>query len=341
MRAYTPDFSIAADGKDVSAQLHDRLLHMTIEDKAGDTSDSVTIALDDREHAIALPRTGAELSISLGYKEQTLVNMGKWAVDELALSSAPHTLTIKAKAANMSASTTKGGKADTLRSSKTRAWDNIAIADICTTIAKEHGYQPRIAQKYATGNPPAIGAPIPHLDQRDESDLNFLTRLARDYGAVCKPVRDFLLFVEKGTPLSATGRVLDSIALAPNMVTSWHVTLADRGKYVAVIAHYHDHATAKRIPVRVGAGSGTPVTSVQGSFANEQAARAAATARLAALARGARRLHLTMPGNPLLASGSPLVLAGFRDGVDGAYHTTSVTHTLDAGGYHTSLEATT
>jgi len=333
MRFITPDFQISADGKDNTAMIRDRLIRMTLSDQAGNTSDSVKIELDDRDHSISLPRTGAELSIALGYKESGLIDMGKWTVDEIELSGSPDTLVIRAKAPNMSSSTTKGGKADTLRSAKTRAWDNIAIADICKTIAQEHGYQARVAEKYATGNPPAIGAPIPHLDQREESDLNFLTRLARDYGAICKPIRDFLLFVEKGTPVSATGRVLDAVQLTPRDVSTWRTTLADRGKYVAAIAHYHDHATAKRIPVRIGSLSSVPIANVQGTFATEQAARAAATARLASLNRGASRLHVTMAGNALIASGTPLVLSGFRTGVDGKYSATTVTHTLDASGY--------
>jgi len=336
MRAFTPDLSISADGNDLTAAIRDRLIRLTISDHAGNTSDSVKITLDDRDHAIDLPRTGAELSVSLGYKETGLVDMGKWTVDEIELSGPPETLIISGKAANLSARKTKGGKSDTLRSAKTRAWDNIAIADICKTIAHEHGYTPRIADKYATGSPPAIGAPVKHLDQREESDLNFLTRLASDYGAVCKPVRDYLLFVEKGTPVSATGRILDSIIIVPKDVSAWRATLADRGKYVAAIAHYHDHATAKRIPVRAGKPSGLPVTSVPGTFADEQAARAAATARLASLNRGSTTLHVTMPGNGLIASGTPLTLSGFRTGADGNYHATSVTHTLDAGGYKTS-----
>jgi len=341
MRVFTPNFSISADGNDLTAAIRDRLIRLTIADQSGNTSDSVKIVLDDRDHAITLPRTGAELSIGLGYKEAGLIDMGKWIVDELEPSGPPDTLAISAKAMNQSTSATKSGKKDTLRSTKTRAWDNIAIADICKTIAQEHGYQPRIADKYAAGSPPAIGAPVTHIDQRDESDLNFLTRLANDYGAVCKPVRDYLLFVEKGTPVSASGRVLDSISLTPKDVTTWRATLADRGKYVAVIAHYHDHATAKRIPVRAGEPSGVPVSSATGTFADEQAALAAATARLASLNRGATTLHVTMPGNALIASGTPLDLSGFRAGVDGSYHATSVTHTLDAGGYKLNMEGET
>jgi phage protein D len=76
-------------------------------------------------------------------------------------------------------------------------------------------------------------------------------------------------------------------------------------------------------------------------LADEQAARAAAEARLASLNRGATTLNLTMPGNALIASGSPLSLSGFRDGANGTYHATTVTHTLDDGGYKTTAQGET
>jgi len=90
------------------------------------------------------------------------------------------------------------------------------------------------------------------------------------------------------------------------------------------------------VPVRIGQTSGTPITTTPGTFADLQAATAAATARLAAVNRGATTLHMTGPGNPRIASGSPLLLRSFRDGVDREYHAINVTHTLDAGGYKTT-----
>jgi hypothetical protein len=49
---------------------------------------------------------------------------------------------------------------------------------------------------------------IEHIDQSNESDLHLLTRLARQHGAVSKPVAGFLVFVFKGEAKSATGQQL-------------------------------------------------------------------------------------------------------------------------------------
>jgi len=333
----TPDFTIAADNIDATAIIRDRLISMTITDKAGNLSDSLQLVLDDRDHAIALPRTGAELSVALGYKQTGLVDMGKWTVDSIEMMSPPQTMTISAHAANLSSAATKSGKANTLREPKTRAWDHISIADIVASIAETHGYTPRVAAKYATGAPPMIGAPVQHLDQHNESDLNFLTRIAKQYGAVCKPIRDFLIFVEKNTPLSVTGRVLDGVNLTPKLVRNWRVSIHERGKYVAATAYYHDIATASRLQVRVGSVAGSPITTVIGTFADKQAAIAAADARLKAVNR-ITSLSINMQGNAFLASGTPISLSGFRQGADMTYTAESVTHTLNKQGFVTTVD---
>jgi hypothetical protein len=49
---------------------------------------------------------------------------------------------------------------------------------------------------------------IEHIDQSNESDLHLLTRLARQHGAVSKPVAGFRGFVSKGEAKSATGQQL-------------------------------------------------------------------------------------------------------------------------------------
>lgn len=42
------------------------------------------------------------------------------------------------------------------------------------------------------------GIHVTHLDQTEEPDLHLLTRLAREHGAVAKPVAGFLVFVPRG-----------------------------------------------------------------------------------------------------------------------------------------------
>jgi len=89
----------------------------------------------------------------------------------------------------------------------------------------------------------------------------------------------------------------------------------------------------------VRVGDGEPAKILRGTYPDEATARAAARAHLAALDKNAATCSLTLPGNPKISAGTPLVLTGFRDGIDGKWTATRVTHTLDARGYVTRLES--
>jgi phage protein D len=86
-----------------------------------------------------------------------------------------------------------------------------------TRIAAEHGLLPKVSE--------ALGAvSVIHLDQNEESDLHLLTRLARESGAVAKPVAGYLLFVSRGEAKSASGRELPTIKVPPSQVIRHRMT---------------------------------------------------------------------------------------------------------------------
>ena len=176
-----PAYRILADQRDITDAIRDRLLSLTLTDEAGYQSDAVSLRLDDREGRIELPRKGAKLEVELGYEERGLAQMGLYVVDEIELAGPPDTLTIQAKAVDMKSS---------LKQHKTRAWSN-TIQEIVSTIAQEHGLEPRVDS--------TLGAiRIPHIDQTEESDLHFITRLGQQYDAVGKPAEHYVLFVPHG-----------------------------------------------------------------------------------------------------------------------------------------------
>lgn len=330
-----PIFAIAADGTDITAVIRDRLVELELRDEDGLASDALTITLDDRAHAVALPPTGAHLAVQLGYDATGLVDMGGWIVSELELAAPPARLVIRARAAHLGGA--RPDAASALRAAKTRAWENITLGGIAQAIAAEHGLEARIDPAFDGGNPPSLGAPIPHLDQVDESDLHLLARLARDCGAVCKIVAGRLILAPRGATVTSTGRVLDRVRLTAREVTQWRVTLSERGRYASCVARWHDvHAATTR---EVVAGRGDPALRLPRLYASEREALAAARARLDEANRGRIRLSLTLPGRPEAASGSPLALAGFRDGVDGGYAATRVIQRLDRRGWTTTIEA--
>ncbi len=319
----TPDFRILADSQDITDRIRDRLLSLRITDEAGVKSDTVEIALDDRDALLIWPRHGAELEVSLGYRQTGLVRLGLYVVDEVEHSGPPNTLTIRAKASDMR---------ESLKAPRTRVWDNITLADLVATIAAEHGLKPKVSNALA---PVAIA----HLDQTEESDLHLLTRLARESGAVAKPVAGNLVFVTRGEAKSATGKEMPTIEVSPSQVIQHRMTQADRGKYEAVVTHWHDLLAAERVPVRVGEGK--PVYTLRHTYPDARQATRAARSKLDALQRGTGTLSLTLVGNTELMAEGKLRLKGFRDGVDGEWLIQRAEHQLDSQGFITRVEAET
>lgn len=318
-----PDFRITADSRDVTAAIRDRLLDLRVSDAAGTESDTLELRLDDRASALALPRTGAALEVELGYRRTGLAAMGRFVVDEIGIEGPSAVLTVRARSADL-----RQG----LKSPKTRSWDNLTLGDLVAAIAAEHGYTPRVAASLA-------GRQIVHLDQTGESDLHLLTRLAEEAGAVAKPADGNLLFVVKGEGRSAAGKSLPSVALTRQDLTRWQVTIAERGRYGAVKAHWRDLAAGTEVAVQ--AGDGEPVFTLRNIYPDQAAALAAARTQLAASTRQVVTIRLSLPGDHRLVAESRIKLSGIRPGVDGEWSITRATHIYDGSGYRCELEGET
>ena len=330
----TPAFRIIANDADITTAIEQRLLSLRINDHSGEKSDSVELVLDDRDGVISLPSTGADLQISIGYEGRgPLSDMGLWVVDEIELSSPPAMLTIRAKSANISKSkSTKKGIENALKASKTRPWDGVSIDDIVSTIADESGYTSRVGSDFAS-------IQIGHIDQMSESNMHFLTRLARQYGAVSKPAGGFLLFVKRGEAASASGKPMTPIELSPDQCTSLRIVLSDREDYQTIIAHYHDHDTAKRETVQSGNNAGATKT-LPRTYANKAEAEAAVKSKQQRLDEDIAKGSIQMPGDPTIIAETPIMLSGFRNGADGNWICESVMHEISNSGYITQIEIT-
>lgn len=282
----TPDFKVIAAGVNITSQIEDRLLSLVVSDEAGFKSDTVEITLDDRDNAIELPLPGVPLIVFMGYKETFLAPMGVYTADEVVAKGPPDRITIRGKAVNL------GGS---IKEQKTRNWDDKTIEDIVGTIAAEHEMEPKVAEALKAFN-------YEHLDQTDESDINFLTRIGKDHDAIATVKGGALLFVGKGEGKTASG-----IPMIPRPITksgelSWSMTLATRGNFKSVEAHWHDEATGKRETVI--AGKGSPVKRLRHTYSTKTEAEGAAKAKLDELKRGDDTLSITMPGDPLVARSS-------------------------------------
>ena len=317
-----PDFQILADGKDATAQFRDRLINMKVTDKAGVESDEVEVTLDDRDGAITLPRRGVTIDVSLGYRETGLSRIGKYKIDEVESSGPPQQIVIRGRPADMS-----GG----LKTARKHSWENTTLDQVVRTVASRNKLTPVCSVK----------ASIDRLDQMNESDLHFITRIARQYDATASIKGGKLLVLPRGGQAkSASGKKLPVIVLTRKDIKSWRWSASDRDASGGVKVKTHNPKTgnplATLIPDKTNPNG--PVRVVRHPVPAK--GRAAATAK-GALDRGNRStitLSLTLPGRADLVAERQVRVSGIKSGVDGLYPIESVTHDYSAGGWSTSAE---
>jgi phage protein D len=337
----TPTFQVKANGADFTAAIAQRLLRLQITDEIGVTSDQVQLDLDDRNAEIILPSFGATLEVSLGYAESGLAAMGRWVVDEMEVEGPERCLVLRARSANTPAAapTASSTSISGLQARTNDTYSGLTVAGIVAKIAARN--------HLGTAVDPAIGAmAIPHRAQTGESDNQYLSVLLLHLDAGWKIQGGKIIVFRNGAglaPTSAgTGKVIPAITLAPSDCLRWAATLTRRSSHKRARARYHDSQSGKDTyveAVSADAAEEDAVDTDPAEYPNDAEALAAATARVQRLDRDSELLRMTIQGNPLICSQSPLLLSGFRAEIDHPWIAVRVTHTLDQSGYITDLEA--
>jgi len=164
----TPVFSITIAGNDVTGLLDARLMSLTLTDNRGFEADQLDLELDDADGKIVLPRRGAVINLSLGWKGQPLFPKGAFTVDEIEHTGAPDKLTIRARSADFR---------ETLNIRREKSWHQTTVGVVVNEIAARHNLKMALGKDLAD-------KVLDHLDQTNESDGSFLMRLARQFGAI-------------------------------------------------------------------------------------------------------------------------------------------------------------
>ncbi|RKT98686.1 late control protein [Burkholderia sp. Nafp2/4-1b] len=313
-------FQVIANGEDVTRVIQDRVLEIRTVDKPGLDADECTLTLDDRDGRIRFPPKGATLKISLGWMGQGLSMLGEYAVDEVGVRGPPASVVIRGKPANMRASA---------KTQREGSWTNVKLADIVGEIARRHGWT-AVCE---------LDVLMPRVDQFGESDLHFVTRVARQVGATATVKAGRLLVLPRGAGRSASGKRLPAVTLTPDMLLDYDIQFPDRASFAAVRAKVHDRKTGKKLDLTIpnpdaplGASA---VHTERHAFASASVAKAAATSRLAKLNRQTATSRLTLRGRADLAAEKTVMLKGFKDGVDGAFLIESVEHSYASRGWIT------
>ncbi|WP_085720047.1 phage late control D family protein [Pseudomonas sp. B22(2017)] len=318
-----PVFQIVADGKDITALINDRLLLLRTSDKPGMESDEFELRIDDRAQAVTLPSRGAKIEVFLGYSAQAMARLGSYTVDEVEVTGPPDTITLRGKASDMrgSGKTTRSG-----------SWEDVALAKIVSDVAARNGWEPGCT----------VQTKVLRVDQRNESDFNFITRLAKQYDCTAKVASGKLVVLPRQGGQSASGKAIGTVTISRADVSRYSFRLGDRSTQKAVKTQHQDKATGKLNVVELGnddAPAGLPgVHTDRHIYPNKSAAEQAAKARLAAFNRSTAAVRLEMVGRTDLFAERTINAQGFKNGLDGEYLVDSVEQVFTASGWTTTVE---
>ena len=195
------------------------------------------------------------------------------------------------------------------------------------------------------------------LDQTNESDASFLTKLARQYGAIASVKDGNLLFIRQGQGRTASGKPLPVITITRQAGDGHRFTLADRDAYTGVIASWlHTREPKKKETAKVKrrrkkTTAAKEPEAKQGDYLvgtdenvlvlNRTYAKRAAKMQWERLQRGVATFSLQLAeGRADLYTEMPVKVSGFKQPIDDAEWTiTTLTHSVSAdNGFTTTLE---
>lgn len=315
-----PTYSIRIADKPINLQ--GRLINISVIDKRGIEADELSIEIDDTDGQVALPPKQAIIDISFGYQggEQFV---GKFTVDTIEFSGPPDKITIRAKGAALS---------DGLTSQKYKSWHDVTLGDIIQTIASNNDLEAIITPKYQNKK-------IEHIDQTNESDAHFLTRLAKLNNAISSVKSGKLIFVEQADGKSASGQELEPVIILKSNTKTYTYSQVDRQKRITgVKAFYTDKKAAKKEEISVGTAG--YMRNLKQTYPNKEEAYSAAKSEFKNLKNQAGRLNLNLAyANVLLAPETPVKAQGFKTDIDNAsWLVDEVNHNINDNGFISNVK---
>ncbi|WP_237172158.1 phage late control D family protein [Pandoraea norimbergensis] len=332
-----PVFVLTYEQKNITNDITPYVRSVTCTDYLDGQSDELSVELEDADGRWIeqwYPGKGDALSLKIGYSDEPLLPCGTFEIDEIEFGHPPATVTIRALATGVKKS---------VRTRAGRAYEGTTLAAIAQRIAKRN-------KLTLVGKIRDIR--IDRVTQYQERDVEFLTRLAREFGYAFKIVSTKLVFTELAD-LRETNAVL---TITKGDLQS--IRLRDKIKevYQAAKGKYHDPKT-KRLVVYGVKGDNVAEVGQTTVSTKKRSGQSASGDTLKFSARGSKAAlqtktqaaldaanlqqtagNITLHGNPKLVAGTTVELANCGK-LSGKYLVESAHHRLERGaGYTTELE---
>ena len=320
-------------GHDASSFVDPHLLDFSFKDNAGGKADEVQLTLHDRDGKWIgpwRPQKGTAITASITVhdweREGHTVTLpcGTFKADEIEFSGPPDKVKIKA----VTSALTTGLRDE----DKTRAWENFSLKNLAGQLATENGLE-------LMYDGPEHG--FARQDQREESDLGFLQRLANERGMVCK-VHDGKLVVYSAAGADASKAVI-TIPKQGGMYSPTSYSFKESSSktgYKGAKVAYTDSTTGTTHTAEVAApgadATDEKMLQLNKRVESERDAMRLGASELRDKNKEKNKATLEFMGNPAVVAGVVIAVTGFGC-FDGSWFVESCEHKIGSG-YKTSVE---
>lgn len=319
-------YKITYEGKNITSDIVGYVIDLTYEDKEAKASDTLELRLDDTDaqwRDAWYPSKGDKIQLSIG-KDDAMVDCGSFTVDEIELEGPPDTVTIRAIATAFTKAT---------RTKKNKAHEKQTLKQIAQTVASDNGL---------TLQGEIENIKIERITQSNETDIQFLKRIADDYGYVFS-IRDTKLVFTSIYKLE-DGKVVRTIDRT--QLTRYRISDKSSKTYKKAAVSYHNPVEAKAVTYETEKATNKDGVSyntigaadtlvIKTKVENKQQAEAKAKAALYKANSKQQEGSLTTDGDPLLLAGNNFELTGMG-AMSGKFHIESSTHRISRGGGYTT-----
>lgn len=312
---------ISISGTNVTGDVSPYLSKISYTDKLEEESDSIDLTFDDVSklwQTSWFPQKGDTLNVKMGFVGN-LLDCGTFEIDEIEFDTPPDTLTIRALATSITKS---------LRTRNSKAFEKQTLIEIAQYFANKHSLK-------IVGNTTELQKiEIERKTQENQTDLGFLSAIAKEYGFVFSIRAGKLIFIDI-TELEKTAAALSFTPADLSKCTLKDKTSQTYGN--AVIAKRNARTnTVTKYKIEASENENEADTLViNGNIDNDEQAQARARGELKEKNKDKTTGSLSIEGNPQTVAGININLTGFGH-FSGKWHVTETRHTVDAqGGYTT------
>lgn len=334
---------VAFSGVDITKSICPYLKAFTYTDNEADKADDIQIQLHDRDsiwmekwlmeaiEAVSAAKLKMDTVIVRenwrGDGKDIVLPCGEFELDNVVLSGPPATITIKGTSLPFSA--------PVRQTKKNNDWENITLSAIARELAGANG----MSCMYESAYDPFYK----RVEQRQASDIEFLSRLSHDAGISLKATNSIIVLFDQATyeakpPVitiqkgKAGGYIkykMD-VGAADSQYSSCRVSYVDpeSGKCIEATAKIEDYnANAKN----------NQQLEITAKVSSKDEAKTLAEKHLRLHNKYSKSVTFTFSGNPALVAGVTAQLKGWG-AFDGKYIITQAVHTADGSGYTTQIK---